>query len=67
MVPWAWDMLVWRYRGKKEDERPEDPWQLYMWVQAEQVEELGKQISRAQKQEQAQVEAQVERGSSSGT
>ena len=51
MVPWAWDMVVWKYRkfvlGKeKEENRPDDPYQLYTWVQVEQVNELGQEISR---------------------
>jgi len=48
MVPWAWDMLVWKYRRfvlGKDEERPEDAYQLYTWVQVEQVNELGQQIS----------------------
>tara|TARA_R110002003_G_scaffold106_23_gene8902 strand:- start:1273 stop:1716 length:444 start_codon:yes stop_codon:yes gene_type:complete len=48
MVPWAWDMVKWkwsRFVGAKVDDRPEDPYQLYTWVQVEQVNELGQEIN----------------------
>jgi hypothetical protein len=50
MVPWALDMVKWKYRqlmGKKVAERPDDPYQLYTWVQVEQVNELGHEISES--------------------
>jgi hypothetical protein len=48
MLPWALDMVKWKYRqlmGKKVAERPDDPYQLYTWVQVEQVNGLGHEIS----------------------
>jgi hypothetical protein len=50
MVPWALDMVKWKYRqllGKKVAERPKDPYQLYTWVQVEQVNGLGHEISES--------------------
>jgi hypothetical protein len=49
MVPWAWEISKWkvgRWLGRKgEDEMPEKPYELYVWVQAEQVSGLGEEIS----------------------
>ncbi|KAF2023401.1 MFS general substrate transporter [Setomelanomma holmii] len=47
MVPWAWRMMQWRWRRwvqGRELPRPDDPYQLYTWVQAEQVNDLGQEI-----------------------
>lgn len=48
MLPWAWDLLVWKYRkfvlGKIED-RPVDADQLYEWVQVQEVNELGQELA----------------------
>ncbi|KAH3933506.1 hypothetical protein HBI25_115120 [Parastagonospora nodorum] len=45
MVPWAWDVVKWKVTGK--GEKPEDPYPLYTWVQVEQVNELGREVSEA--------------------
>ncbi|KAF2853721.1 MFS general substrate transporter [Plenodomus tracheiphilus IPT5] len=49
MIPWAWDMCVWRFQRmfgrKKKDDRPEDPYPFYSWVKAEEVDELGEEIT----------------------
>lgn len=50
MVPWAWDVLKWKFGRlvtRKGEERPEDPYQLYTWVQVEQVNGLGQEISES--------------------
>jgi hypothetical protein len=34
MVPWAWQMVRWKYRmliRQRSEERPENPYQLYNW------------------------------------
>ncbi|KAF2833031.1 MFS general substrate transporter [Ophiobolus disseminans] len=49
MVPWAWDMLVWKYKTnvlRRDEDRPDDAYQLYTWVQVQEVNELGQEISR---------------------
>lgn len=45
MLPWAWDFFKWKVTGK--GKKPEDPYPLYTWVQAEQVTELGRKVSEA--------------------
>jgi hypothetical protein len=45
MVPWAWNMLVWKYRSGRAEDRPADADQLYTWVPIQEVNELGREIS----------------------
>ncbi|OAK94404.1 MFS general substrate transporter [Phaeosphaeriaceae sp. SRC1lsM3a] len=48
MVPWAWEMVKWKFRramGKKNKDRLEDPFPLYTWVQVEQLNDLGQELS----------------------
>jgi MFS family permease len=48
MLPWAWEMARWKFGraiGKRDEERPEDPYPLYMWVQVEQLNDLGQELT----------------------
>ncbi|KAH7095946.1 hypothetical protein FB567DRAFT_44571 [Paraphoma chrysanthemicola] len=48
MVPWAWDMVKYKWNihvRRKMQPRPDDPYQLYTWVQVEQVNEIGREVN----------------------
>jgi hypothetical protein len=48
MVPWAWNMVRWKYRRlvrQRNEGKPEHPYQLYVWVQAEHVNAFGQEIT----------------------
>ncbi|KAF2097983.1 general substrate transporter, partial [Rhizodiscina lignyota] len=47
MIPWAWKILIWKWRHyvlrKREETRPDDPEEPYIWVVNEQIEELNEE------------------------
>jgi MFS family permease len=51
MVPWAWEIVKWKVGRKGEDERPDEPYQIYTWKQVEAVDELGEQIREGRERE----------------